>query len=262
MTNIVLNTCANTDCVKFMEEYDGPPYADLIIADPPFNIKWSYDIYIDEMPTTEFIKWNKRWIIAAQRCLKPTGNLLICMGDEYVSRIDILCQDDPELQLIRKDWMIWHYKFGQSGKLHLRKKFTRSKTHILRFIKNENAYFDAPAVAVPSDRQLLYNDKRADIRGKCPDDVFIYKRIAGTHKDRVTHLTTQMPIELVEVWVKALSPKGGTIFSPFAGSGVDLVAAYRNHRNFIGCELSPDYTRRIHERFTTINSYPPPIHDS
>lgn len=239
------NTCVNTDCVDWMKQVK-KPFADLIIADPPFNINWSYDIYDDKVSDRKFLYWSFEWIHEAARLLKPNGNLLICMGDEYISDIDVMCR--RELGLDRRNWMIWHYTFGQSGKLETRKGFTRSKTHILRFIKDKDFYFDPISVAVPSDRQRLYNDNRADSRGKVPNDVFVFKRIAGTHKDRFPGMSTQMPVELLEIWVQAMCPPKGIVFDPFAGSGSSLVAAKNQNRKYVGCELSPDYHARILKR--------------
>ena len=223
------------------------PFADLIIADPPFNIDWKYDVYIDKKNDEEFLNWNKEWISEAKRLLNDSGNLIICMGDEYAADIDVLAR--RALGLHRRNWIIWHYTFGQSGKLETRKGFTRSKTHVFRYVKNPaKAYFDPISVAVPSDRQLKYNDKRGDPRGKVPNDVMMFKRIAGTHKDRFPQMSTQMPIEMVNVWIKAMTKAGDVVFDPFPGSGVSLRAAGLLDRKFLGVELSPDYTRRIKEK--------------
>ena len=237
------NTCVNTECVSWMNKVK-KPFADLVIADPPFNINWEYDVYLDKMSDDDFIAWNRSWVRAVMaKILKPTGNLLVCMGDEYISDVDVVLR--RSLGLERRNWLVWHYTFGQSGKLETRKGFTRSKTHILRYVKSKDFYFDPISVAVPSDRQKLYSDARADSRGKVPNDVFTFKRIAGTHHDRVPGMSTQMPVELLETWVKAMCPKGGVVFDPFAGSGASLVAAKKNKRKYVGCELSPDYTKRI-----------------
>lgn len=242
------NTCVNADSIEWMTNYQGEPFADLIFADPPFNIGWEYDICIDEKTDLEFINWNREWInLAATKCLKPYGTMLICMGDEYVSDIDVMCRRD--LGLHRQNWMIWHYEFGQSGKLHSRKRFVRSKTHVLRFSKHKAKFkFDATRVAVPSKRQTMYADSRADMRGKCPNDVFIHKRIAGTHKDRVPHMTTQMPIELVTPWILAMTDHNDLVYDPFPGSGVTLAAAKNKGRQYFGTELSPAYHQHILNR--------------
>jgi len=244
----MLNTCLNSDSLSWMQSTTNP-FADLIIADPPFNIGYQYDSYNDDRSDSDYLGWCGKWLTECKRLLHADGNMLVCMGDEYVSDIDILCR---KLKLNRENWIIWHYKFGQSGKLDTRKRFTKSKVHILRYTKSRTPYFDAASVAIPSDRQRQYNDKRADPRGKCPDDTFVFKRIAGTHHERVKGIATQMPVALLRIWVRSMCKPGGTVFDPFPGSGASLIAAKQEDRNYFGVELSPNYTQNILNRLKSI----------
>jgi len=41
---------------------------------------------------------------------------------------------------------------------------------------------------------------------------------------------------------------GGTVLDPFAGSGTTGVVAKRLWRDFIGCEINPDYAQMATER--------------
>lgn len=52
---------------------------------------------------------------------------------------------------------------------------------------------------------------------------------------------TVKPIDLMRWLCRLVTPKGGTVLDPFAGSGSTLVAADAEQFNAIGCELSPDY---------------------
>ena len=54
------------------------------------------------------------------------------------------------------------------------------------------------------------------------------------------HFAT-MPEALVEPCVLAGSKEGDIVFDPFLGSGTVAVVAERHRRNWIGCELNPDY---------------------
>ena len=62
---------------------------------------------------------------------------------------------------------------------------------------------------------------------------------------------TQKPLELMLWCVEKLPKDVYTIFDPFMGSGTTGVAAVQLGRNFIGCEIDPDYfkiaEKRIHE---------------
>ena len=59
-----------------------------------------------------------------------------------------------------------------------------------------------------------------------------------------------MPEALVEPCVLAGSAEGDLVLDPFTGSGTVAVVANRYGRNFIGCELSPEYAEIARERIT------------
>jgi site-specific DNA-methyltransferase (adenine-specific) len=52
---------------------------------------------------------------------------------------------------------------------------------------------------------------------------------------------TVKPIDLMRWLCRLVTPKGGTVLDPFAGSGSTLIAADAEQFHAIGCELSPDY---------------------
>lgn len=55
------------------------------------------------------------------------------------------------------------------------------------------------------------------------------------------HHPTVKPIALMEYLVKLVTPKGGIVLDPFAGSGSTLIAAEKLGFNYIGTELNPEY---------------------
>jgi DNA modification methylase len=52
---------------------------------------------------------------------------------------------------------------------------------------------------------------------------------------------TQKPVDLMQQLLKVVSPDGGTVLDPFAGSGTTGVAAAQMGLSFIGVEQSPEY---------------------
>ncbi|MFK0172594.1 DNA-methyltransferase [Streptomyces sp. NPDC090306] len=58
---------------------------------------------------------------------------------------------------------------------------------------------------------------------------------------------TQKPVEVMRTLVR-ICPDGGTVLDPFTGSGTTGVAALREHRSFIGAELSDHYAALAEER--------------
>ena len=56
------------------------------------------------------------------------------------------------------------------------------------------------------------------------------------------------PPELITPCILAGCPEGGRVLDPFTGSGTTGVVALQNGRNFIGCELNPEYADMARER--------------
>jgi DNA modification methylase len=138
----------------------------LVFADPPFNIGLKYDVYSDRVDYGKYCAWLDLWITEVVRILAKDGSCYIAIGDEYAAEVNLAMK---RAGLYFRNWIIWHYGFGQSQ----RKKFARSHTHILYFTKSREGFiWNGDSVRVPSARQLRYRDKRANPLGKIPDDVW------------------------------------------------------------------------------------------
>lgn len=77
----------------------------------------------------------------------------------------------------------------------------------------------------------------------------------NTGNNREHHFATY-PEELIEIPIKACSPKGGIVLDPFAGSGTTLLKARKMERSYCGIELNSDYVNIINRRLNNmITSY-------
>jgi site-specific DNA-methyltransferase (adenine-specific) len=233
----LVNKIVCGDCIEVLSEIE-QPFADLIFADPPFNIGYKYDKYYDKVKSKNYIAWTREWISACKKVLKPNGSFYIAIGDEYAANAKIIAD---ELGLVMRNWIIWHYTFGQQ----MKRKFSRSHTHIFYFVNDKkNFTFNDLAVRVPSDRQLIYNDKRANPAGKMPDDVWTqFSRVCGTFKERAGWHPCQMPESLLKRIIAVSSNPGDCVLDPFVGSGTTSAAAVQLNRDYAGIDLSPDYVQ-------------------
>ena len=241
-----LNKIICGDCIEVLSEVK-EPFAELIFADPPFNIGYKYDKYHDKVEKNNYIAWTKDWMAACKKVLKPSGSFYIAIGDEHAADVKVIAD---ELGLFMRNWIIWHYTFGQQTK----KKFARSHTHIFYFVNDKNNYtFNDNAVRVPSDRQLVYNDRRANPAGKLPDDVWDeYPRVCGTFRERAGWHGCQMPENLLKRIIAASSNEGDCVLDPFSGSGTTAAAAIGLGRNYTGIEISEEYVRNANERLAKL----------
>jgi DNA modification methylase len=241
-----LNKIIYGDCIEVLGKVS-EPFADLIFADPPFNIGYKYDKYKDEIKKEKYITWTKDWMTTCKKVLKPHGSFYIAIGDDYAANVKIIAD---ELGLFMRNWIIWHYTFGQQ----MKNKFARSHTHIFYFVNDKKKFtFNDYAVRVPSDRQLIYEDRRANAIGKMPDDVWDgYSRVCGTFKERTGWHPCQMPESLLKRIIAVSSNTGDCVLDPFSGSGTTLAAAKQLDRNYVGIEISEKYVEKANERLTEL----------
>lgn len=238
------------DCIEVLGKARRP-FADLIFADPPFNIGYKYDKYCDKVKSRNYIAWTKEWMTACLNVLKPHGSFYIAIGDEYAANVKVTAD---ELGLFMRNWIIWHYTFGQQAK----NKFARSHTHIFYFVKDrKNFTFNDYAVRVPSDRQLIYNDRRANPIGKMPNDVWTdYSRVCGTFKERAGWHPCQMPEKLLKRIISVSSGPGDCVLDPFSGSGTTASAAKQLKRTYTAIDISEEYVEKARIRLAELEDRP------
>jgi DNA modification methylase len=128
--------------------------------------------------------------------------------------------------------------------------FARAHTHIFYFVNDaKNFTFNDHAVRVPSDRQLIYNDKRANPIGKMPDDVWNqYPRVCGTFKERTSWHPCQMPESLLKRIIRVSSNAGDCVLDPFSGSGTTAAASFQLGRVYAGIDISEKYVEEAKRR--------------
>jgi site-specific DNA-methyltransferase (adenine-specific) len=221
----------------------------LVFADPPFNIGYVYDNYCDDVPDTDYVQWSQQWMAACVRVLKPTGSFYIAIGDDFAADIRILGR---QLGLHLRNWIIWHYTFGQN----MKNKFCRAHTHIFYFtVDKKNFIFNDRALRFPSARHTEYQDLRANPLGRLPDDVWgEFPRVCGTFRERAGFHGCQMPEALLSRIILASSNPGDLVLDPFVGSGTTVVAAKRLGRDYIGIDLSKSYVKHTRTRLANVQN--------
>ncbi len=294
------NQIITGDCLQLMATWPKESM-DLIFADPPYNIGFTYDQYKDKLEDEKYVAWTQDWIHQCARLLKPSGSMYILIGDEYVAEARVILKKlEKQGQLFFRNWIVWHYTFGQNCQI----KFNRSHAHILYLVgsavyppptaknkkrkpnfttKNIPFTFNKQTIAVPSARQLIYKDKRATHSGKLPDDTWYLRpqesteeffkknadtwyqsRLCGSFSERQHWHPCQLPQALLERIIKLSSNPDDLVFDPFAGSGTTLTVAKQLNRKFLACELSQQYAQKATLRIQQTTPLPlaptPPSH--
>jgi len=250
------------DCILGMKKL-ADESVQLAFADPPFNIGYAYDEYDDRLKSEKYLEWSNQWIREVHRVLDPDGTFWLAIGDEYAAELKLEAQ---KVGFHTRNWVVWYYTFG----VHCKTKFTRSHAHLFYLIKNPKQFtFNPSAVAVPSARQTVYGDSRANPAGRMPDDTWIlrpqdcpdgftpeedtwyFPRVAGTFKERAGFHGCQMPEQLLGRIIRACSNPGDVVLDPFAGSATTLTVAKKLGREFLGFELSKEYAKLGRKRINS-----------
>ncbi|MCA8989297.1 MAG: site-specific DNA-methyltransferase, partial [Planctomycetaceae bacterium] len=279
-----LNQIRQGDCLKSFAALESG-CVDLAFADPPFNIGYDYDEYEDQLEDHQYLDWSREWMREVHRVLKNDGTFWLAIGDEYAAELKVIAR---EIGFHCRSWVIWYYTFG----VNCQQKFSRSHAHLFYFVKDPAQFTfhgDDLDNRIPSARQLVYNDKRANPKGRLPDDTWIirpadavadlhpddqqtwtlrphdldscfrpeedtwyFPRVAGTFKERAGFHGCQMPEQLLGRIIRFCSSPGELVLDPFSGSATTLAVARKLSRNYLGFELSEDYVKRGEARLQEI----------
>ena len=168
--NGVCNSIQSGDCIPGMKGLEAGS-VDLTFADPPFNIGYEYDVYDDKREHEHYLDWSREWISEVFRVLKSDGTFWLAIGDEYAAELKLISQ---EIGFHCRSWVIWYYTFG----VNCAHKFSRSHAHLFHLVKDAERFTfrdDDLDNRIPSARQLVYNDKRANPKGRLPDDTWMIR---------------------------------------------------------------------------------------
>lgn len=244
------------DCIEGMKKLPDNS-AQIIIADPPYNIGKDFGNNSDKQKMEDYLDWCDIWILECLRLLKPNGSMFIYGFSEILAQI--MCRVPNTIHM---RWLVWHYtnKTTPSAKF-----WQRSHESILVLWKDSNV-FNRDLIREPYTESFTKGSagrKRpgtpgrfgsgvettytAHPMGALPRDVIKIATLAGGGKERVAH-PTQKPLELCERLINSCKQENGVVLVPFAGSGSECVASKKLGIPFIGYELNNDYIGIIKSR--------------
>lgn len=171
---------------------------------------------------------------------------------------------------LRQD-IIWHKPNPMPESV--RDRCTKAHEYIFLMSRHPKYYYDIDAIRVPQTESndarprmgqgpnTKYNQKRGswNEHHNGPGRLEIGNKIeekedhpAGKNRRDVwtiplapypqAHFAT-FPPALITPCILAGCPEGGLVLDPFMGSGTTAMVAYENNRNYIGCELNPEYIK-------------------
>lgn len=260
---------------SLLEEYAGK--VDLIYIDPPFGTGADFTFKVQvgdedialpgkEPSLVEEKAYRDTWgrglesylsmieprLRLLRELLANTGSIFI-HADVHVGPYLKLLMDEIFGKENFQNEIAWYYynKMHDSRKRLLPKAFDQ----ILYYVKSKEAPYkfnrlteerDAPVMqlkrvkidgkmvnARDEDGNVIYQE-RTD---RTVDTVWRIRCLQPANKAEWVHYETQKPVDLIERILDLASDPGDLILDCFCGSGSSLVAAERNGRRWIGCDL-------------------------
>ena len=219
------------------EVLPGLPRPRMIFADPPDNLGLEYPGFVDK--ALNYTSKFHTWLLA---CLDAAPVVWFTPYYRYIGQVVTMLERRPAL-----DWRMvpWRFTFGQHRLYDLGNGFRP----VFR-ISTPGYEWQTDAIRVRSARQEL-GDKRADPRGRVPDDVWEFSRVCGTFHERRAWFPTQIPEALVERSIRMTIPEAdfstALVIDPFLGSGTTLRVCQRLHIACIGIDVSEETCVKVSE---------------
>ena len=190
--------------------------------------------------TAAYLTYMAIRVIEMRRILKPTGALYLHCdhnANSYLRlTLDAIFGDDNF-----QNEIVWHYSTGGVS----RRRYARKHDTLLFYSKSDKWTFNADAVRVPRTEKAMrraQNPRGARIAvsdtHKLPEDVFTIQQLNPMALER-TGYPTQKPVALAERIILASTNPGDVVLDCFAGCAYVPVAAERNGRQWIACDVSP-----------------------
>ena len=154
---------------------------------------------------------------------------------------------------LRQD-IIWHKPNPMPESVQDR--CTKAHEYIFLLSKSQKYYFDNEAVKEPAVTPIdtkssqsfkAYGGKARENYGTNADN---WKPSGTRNKRSVWTVTTKpykgahfatFPTDLITPCILAGAPAGGVVLDPFMGSGTTAAVALQHGRQYLGCELNPEY---------------------
>lgn len=235
------------DCVEVLETLT-PESADMIFADPPYFLSDGKTIYkegklvpIDKgdwdktIPCEEKHRFNRNWIRACKKVLKPNGTIFISGTYHNIFSCGFALEQEEFTILNNITWQ----KKNPPPNFACRY-FTHSTENIIWAKKSPDA-------------KHIFNYKlmKELNGGKQQKDVIEGNIISPSEKKFGKH-PTQKPVYLLDFLIKAASNEGDLVLDPFAGSSTTGVSAIALGRRYIGIDRNEEYLELSRRRIEDI----------
>lgn len=243
MSEDFTNRVFNEDVLQVLKRMPSES-VEMIYGDPDYNVGINYAGKNYTTKWNDYIDWYIELTKESLRVLKPEGNLFLINYPKQNAYLRVKFLDEAAYDV--QDY-VWVYNTNVG---HSPRRFTTAHRSILHATRIKENNFYKEQVAQP---YLNPTDKRIQERirnghtGRMPYSWLYYDLVKNVSKDKTFH-SCQIPLPMVELFIKSCTKVNDLVFILFGGSGSEIVLTENLKRKFISCELHPSYYQMIVER--------------
>lgn len=253
--------------------------ADLVFADPPYNIgvKYADDLCGDKLSEDAYWEFITSAVIQLSEASRKGATLWWVCPEIHADQIGRILTSTYGPRLYR---IVWHETFSQYNRFDLTQDyrfiFCHTK-HNLNDKKKEGITKNLDDIRIPSERMILGDPRakgpkipgrvwetqkelsdelidkielliRGEVGPEVPGQFWKLRRLQGTATARANWHPAQMPPEVMRRIVRGWSIKDDLILDGFAGSGGMGLVCQALDRRFIGVDKSRTYCQNMRKR--------------
>lgn len=219
-------------------------FADLIIADPPYNLTKNYGGEIfSRTSEAEYEAYTRRWLSLAAPLLKEGGSVYVCC--DWRSSLIVGRVLGEFFTVMNR--ITWQREKGRGAKAN----WKNGMEDIWFAVKGKEHTFNLDAVKIRRRVVAPYRDggvpkdwratALGNFRDTCPSNFWDDITIPFWSMPENTAHPAQKPEKLYAKLILASSNGGDLVFDPFLGSGTSAVAAKKLGRRYFGIEANEQY---------------------
>ena len=266
-----VNRIINGNCIEVMKELPQSS-VDLVITSPPYNVGIDYDTHIDNTSMEDYWNFTREWLTGVYNTLKDDGRVAINIpyetnvrerggrvffasefyqimkevGFGFFGLVD-LDEDSPH----RSKTTAWGSWMSPSAPYI----YNPKECIILGYKKEYKKKVKGEPQWSPAEIKMIEKEDGTGLRKRIEysesdkkefmDLVFgQWKYFADTNQLTKATFSMDIPVKAIKI----LSYQNDIVMDPFSGSGTTAVAALVHNRQFIGIELSENYTKQSEAR--------------
>ena len=263
------NKIINGDCIKVMASLP-ESCVDLVVTSPPYNVGIDYDTHDDRQSMEDYWQFTKDWLSESYRILKDDGRIAVNipyevnvqdrggrilfmsefyqimknLGFKFFGLVD-LDENSPH----RSKTTAWGSWMSPSAPYIYNPKecviLGYKKNHIKK-VKGEPQWKGELVDLEQEDgtikQKMMYQEE--DKKEFMSLVYGQWEYFADTKQQTKATFSMDIPMKAIKI----LTYRNDLVLDPFAGSGTSLVAAEISGRQWLGIELSENYTKVAKDR--------------